>query len=98
MKAKDIFGLVIRIFGIVFLYQGLNYVPSAINSICPAFPHFLWRNIFPSVLMVGWPLAIGYWLIRGAPWLMRLAYGNSDRESGGNANATQRSSPGSLFE
>jgi len=26
-------------------------------------------------LMVGWPLAVGIWLVRGAPLLTRLAYG-----------------------
>jgi hypothetical protein len=76
MKPKDIFGLAVRIIGLAFIYQGLSSVPSAINTICPIFPHFLWRNIFPSLLMVGWPLLIGYWLVRGAPWLTRLAYDN----------------------
>lgn len=74
MKSKEIFGLLVRIIGLVFLYHGLNAVPNGITSICPVFPHFLWRNIIPTVLIVGWPLFIGYWLIRGAPRLMRLAY------------------------
>ncbi len=74
MKARDIFGLAIRIIGLVFLYQGLTAVPNAILSMCPVWPHFLWRNFFPSLLIVGWPLLIGYWLVRGAPRLMALAY------------------------
>lgn len=74
MKAQDIFGLVLRIFGLVFLYQGLSAVPSAINLICPLWPHFLFRNVFPAILMVGWPLAVGIWMVRGAPLLMRMAY------------------------
>lgn len=86
MKAHDIFGLVVRIIGVVFLYQGLSSLPNAINSICPAFPSFLPRNIFPSLLLVGWPLLIGYWFIRGAPFLMRVAYGK-------NAGAPSEESP-----
>jgi hypothetical protein len=81
MKPKEIFGLAVRIIGLAFLYQGLSSVPSAITSICPLFPHFLWRNIFPGMLMVGWPLLIGYWLMRGAPWLMRLAYSNEPADA-----------------
>lgn len=94
---QDIFGLVVRVIGVVFVYQGLSSVPNAVNSICPVFPHFLFRNIFPSLLLVGWPLLIGFWLIRGAPFLMRLAYGNSVRESD-TRPASQRSTPTSLFE
>jgi hypothetical protein len=75
MKAKDIFGLAVRIIGLAFLYQGLSAVPNAITSLCPGLTHFYWRNLFPSLLIVGWPLFIGYWLVRGAPWLMALAYG-----------------------
>ena len=76
MKAKDIFGLAIRFIGLVFLYQSLGAVPSAIQSVCPVFPHFFWRNLIPSLILVGWPLLVAYWLLRGAPPLMRLAYGD----------------------
>jgi hypothetical protein len=74
MKSKEIFGLAVRLIGLVFLYQGLAGVPNAINSICPVFPHFIFRNILPSLWLVGWPLVVAYWLIRGAPALMDLAY------------------------
>ena len=74
LAARLIFNLFVRLIGLTFLYQGLSAVPNAIASICPVFPHFYFRNLFPSVLLVGWPILIGYWLLRGAPWLMRLAY------------------------
>lgn len=77
MKAKEIFGLAVRIIGLLFLYQGLTAVPNAITSVCPGLTHFYWRNIFPMALIVGWPLFIGYWLVRGAPRLMNLAYNPS---------------------
>ena len=74
MKAKDIFGVAVRFIGLLFLYQSLSAVPSAITSVCPAFPHFYWKNLLPSLIVVGWPLLVAYWLVRGAPLLMRLAY------------------------
>ena len=74
MKSKELFGLAVRIIGLVFLYQGLASVPTAAASICPVFPHFYFRNLLPSLWLVGWPLAVAYWMVRGAPWLMRLAF------------------------
>jgi hypothetical protein len=75
MKCKDIFGLLVRFFGLVCLYQGLDKVPSACQAIYAQFPHHLFAVLFACFLMVGWPLAVGYWLVRGAPLLLRLAYG-----------------------
>jgi len=81
--SREIFGLVLRLIGLAFLYQGLNSVPNALTSLSPGFTHFYWRNLVPTVLIVGWPLFIGYWLVRGAPRLMNLAYGAaSDPQNG----------------
>jgi hypothetical protein len=74
MKPRDIFGLVLRLVGLIFLYHGLNSVPLAISAVWPRFPHMVWPNVFPAILTVGWPLLVSYWLIRGASPLMRWAY------------------------
>jgi hypothetical protein len=74
MKTKDIFALTVRIIGLFFLYQGLAAVPTAVSSVCPVFPHFYFRNLLPSIVLVGWPLLAAYWLVRGAPPVMRWAY------------------------
>jgi hypothetical protein len=74
MKPHDIFNLAMRLIGLIFLYQGLSAVPMAFASFCPVFPHFNFRTLLPSFFLVGWPLAVGFYLIKGAPWLMRLAY------------------------
>jgi hypothetical protein len=79
MKSKEVFGIAVRLIGLVFLYQGLSSVPTAVANICPVFPHFLWRNIFPSIFLTGWPLLVGYWMVCGAPWLMQRAYPESPR-------------------
>ena len=89
MKAKDIFGVVVRFFGMAFLYQALGSVPVAVQGVCPNFPHFYFRNVIPSLLMVGWPLLLGFGLIRWAPRIVRFAYAD---ETGPNASP-QCSSP-----
>jgi hypothetical protein len=78
MTSKDIFSVVIRIVGLCFLYQGLAFVPVAITRFCPIFPiplrYLDFRSLLPSLFQIGWPLTVAWWMLRGAPWLMRLAY------------------------
>ncbi len=66
MKPKDIFSLAIRILGLVFLYHGLSILPMMLSG--------GFRNLLMAIIMIGWPLLVAYWLLRGAPLLMRLAY------------------------
>lgn len=80
MKSKDIFNVAIRIIGLAFLYQGLVMVPTAVGLFCPVFPHFNFRTLLPSTFMVGWPLVVAWWMVRGAPLLMRLAYPSEGNE------------------
>lgn len=79
LTGKDIFGLIVRLIGLRFLYEGLMAVPPAFGSIFPVFPHLFVRNVVPSLVLVGWPLAAAYWLLRGAPPLMRWAYPGETR-------------------
>jgi hypothetical protein len=75
MKTKDIFCLIIRLLGLVFLYQGLSAFPGALRMIWAGFAsHLGFRGIFEAVMLVGWPIAVGIWLVRGARWLVRQAY------------------------
>jgi hypothetical protein len=78
MTSKDVFSVAVRIIGLGFLYQGLAFVPRAITTFCPVFPipwrYLDFRSIIPSLLQIAWPLAVAWWMLRGAPWLMRLAY------------------------
>jgi hypothetical protein len=93
MKSKEIFALAVRLIGLLFLYQGLTAVPTAAASICPVFPHFYFRNLLPSLWIVGWPLLVAYWFVRGAPWLMRLAFSNESKNEVSQASvpaATER--------
>ena len=74
MKPKDIFNLIVRLLGIVFLYQALAKVPFAFQAFFAGFPHLSWPGPFSALVMVGWPLLVGYWLLRGAPPVVRIAY------------------------
>ena len=90
MKTRDLFGLAIRLIGLAFLYQSLSAVPMAVAAVCPRFPHFVFSNLFAALLMVGWPFLVAYWLIRGAPPLMRLAYPD-EKSTGADEIANPRS-------
>jgi hypothetical protein len=75
MKAKEVFGLMLRFFGLVCVYQGLDKVPAAAAAVLPQFPHLSLGFLFVWFLSVAWPLAIGIYLVRGAPSVVRFAYG-----------------------
>ncbi len=83
MKPKDIFSLAVRLLGLVFLYHGLQALPVAIGQIIGSFPHDLgggfsqrvsFSGFMMGIAMSGWPLLVAYWLLRGAPFIMRTAY------------------------
>ena len=74
MKPKNIFELIVRLVGLIFLYESAEKVPLAISYIFPGFRFFSGPGILSALFMVGWPLAVAYWLLRGAPPISRLAY------------------------
>jgi hypothetical protein len=89
MKSKDIFQLAVRLLGLVFLYHGLQALPAAFAQIIGSFPYSYGHSdsmgveltqpgsfggFVMGVVMVGWPLVVSYWLLRGAPFIMRIAY------------------------
>lgn len=81
MTARDVFGLIVRLIGLRFLYEGLMAVPAAFSGIFPVFPHLYIRNVVPSLILVMWPLGVAYWLVRGAPPLMQWAFPEPRRET-----------------
>ena len=83
MKTKDLFALAIRLLGLVFLYHGLRNLPPAIVQILGSFPQDLGQGIrahgsfgkfIGGIVMVAWPLLVAGWLLRGASFIMRMAY------------------------
>jgi len=85
MKAKDLFALAVRLLGLLFLYHGLQALLPAISQIIDSFPHDVgegtrmsgsFGHFIGRVVMVAWPLVVAYWLVRGAPFIIRTAYPN----------------------
>jgi hypothetical protein len=79
---KGIFCLVIRLIGVAFLYQALEAVPIIFATVY-AVPWSLGhKDLITRLLMMAWQLAVAYWLVRGAPQLVRLAYPEADSQPG----------------
>jgi hypothetical protein len=74
MKPRDILNLAVRLLGLVFLYQGLQALPTAAIQFCSAISNMNSGAILPCLVMAGWPLLVSYWLLRGAPLIIRTAY------------------------
>jgi hypothetical protein len=73
MTPKSIFSLAVRLLGLAFLYHGLEGLP-AILSLLPAGS---FGNFVNNVVAIAWPFVVAYWLVQGAPVVVRTAYPNS---------------------
>ena len=71
MKPKEIFNLAVRILGLVFLYQGLTAMPTQLRFLNGARG---FGELMFLLFLTAWPLLIAWWLLRGAPLLIRVAY------------------------
>ncbi len=60
MKPKDIFGLIVRLVGLIFLYESAEKVPLALSVIFPGFKTISGIGFLSALFMVGWPLAVAY--------------------------------------
>ena len=82
MNAKDVFKgifcLVIRLIGLMFLYQALQTLPIAIVPLYTVPFRLACQDFITRLLMMAWELAVAYWMMRGAPPLLRLAYPDSE--------------------
>jgi hypothetical protein len=81
MKPQDILKLAVRLLGLIFLYQGLQALPTALVQFCAAIRIMNSGMILTSVMFAGWPLLVAYWLLRGASLIMRTAYPDSEGRS-----------------
>ena len=73
MKPRELFGVVIRSVGLLMLIGGLLYLYSAlVTLLAPDTPRASSPMIYLGACLV-W-LALGAYLLRGAPHLLRFAY------------------------
>jgi len=73
MTPKSLFSLAVRVLGLVFLYRALTALPELLSI----FSTDSFRSSLGTIIMIAWPLVVAFWLIRGAPLLIRIAYPNS---------------------
>jgi hypothetical protein len=73
MNPKSTFILAVRILGLVFLFRGLAALPSLLSI----FSSGSFGNFFSEIVMIAWPFVVAFWLVRGAPLLVHVAYQNS---------------------
>ena len=79
MKPRDIFLLVVRLLGVLFLYRGIEAFPNGLGQTL----QYLWKDEYLSMLAAAlytaWPLAVAWWLIGPrALQLVRMAYPEVD--------------------
>lgn len=74
MNSKELFTLAVRLLGLGFVYQGLTALPAASSTIVVGLQGSNLGGFFFAVFATVWPLLIAYWLLRGAPLLMQIAY------------------------
>ena len=68
---RDIFGLAVRLLGLVFLYLGLSAVPPLLDF--SALQTANASDIITSILPIAFNLAVAGWLLT-TRWLIRRAY------------------------
>jgi hypothetical protein len=89
MKTKDVFTLAVRLLGLWVLYQAISLVTGVGSLLWEALMTLMYSGIaqfgsaFVGLLQLGWFVAVALWLIRGAPWLLRLAYPEQAELKGG---------------
>jgi hypothetical protein len=74
MNQKEILQLGIRLLGLVFLYHGLHALPTAIIQFWAAVVNASVGGIVPVLVLVAWPFAVAFWLLRGGPPIMHISY------------------------
>ncbi len=74
MKPRDIFGIAVRLLGLIFLGRGLFLAPDAADELFRGMVQLDPARMFSGLWIAGWPLLAAAWLVRGAPPLMRIAY------------------------
>ena len=82
MKAPAIFALVVRLGGLVFIYQAIQNLIGLVNMLSMKYPEGT-RVVIPyaSVLNLILLLCAAVWFLRGAPPIQSLAYPKRDEES-----------------
>ena len=74
MNAPAAFGLTVRVIGLLAFLYGLYQLLSVVLILVSAGPDVL--PIRYPLLMAAFSIAVGFYLLRGAPLIQRIAYGD----------------------
>jgi hypothetical protein len=74
MNPKSVFSVAVRLLGLVFLFRGLSSLPEVLSI----FSTGSVGNFLTTAVELAWPFVVAYWLIRGAPLVIRTAYPDSE--------------------
>ena len=82
MKAPAIFALVVRVAGLVFIYQAIQNLINLVNMIGMRYPEGT-RIVIPYATVLNLILlaCAAVWFLRGAPPLQSLAYPKREEDS-----------------
>ena len=83
MKEKEIIQVGVRLLGLVVLYHGLMILPAEVWRMCLSLAELHLKYALTHLVKAVWPLVVTYWLVRGAPELLRIAYPDDAGKSAG---------------
>jgi hypothetical protein len=85
MKPRECFGVILRTVGVIVLFvSGLYLYSAGVALLFPETPHV---STPPRYLLAfALTLAVGLYFLRGAPHLMRFAYGDDRPDSDDKSN------------
>lgn len=73
MNAKELFTVGMKLIGVYALVEGVTSLPSLLRLVDFPSNWDVSRSTLAYILIVALQLAVGWYLIRGAPWLMNAA-------------------------
>jgi hypothetical protein len=82
MKAKEIFGLAVRLLGLFFIYLAARELPVLFTQ--PAD-----KTVVQILLTAAFFAGVGWWLIGGAPLLLKRAYPEANKQQQGGEISSQ---------
>jgi len=80
MKAPQIFGLALRLTGLIFLYYALSAFPGGLFKMLDRLVTLSLWALIQTIVGIIWPFILAWWFLRGAPLVMRLTYPNEPQD------------------